>query len=51
MPFIDIDRLDPQAPREGWTGRFASHSVKALTTARAIVVDHPRRHSIGGVEL
>jgi quercetin dioxygenase-like cupin family protein len=27
------------------------HSVKALTAARAIVVDHPRRDSIGGVEL
>ena len=27
------------------------HSVKALTDIRAIVVDHPRRHSIGGVEL
>lgn len=29
----------------------APHSVKALTNARAIVVDHPRRHSIGGVDL
>jgi quercetin dioxygenase-like cupin family protein len=28
-----------------------AHSVKALTDARAIVVDHPRRHSIGGVDL
>jgi quercetin dioxygenase-like cupin family protein len=27
------------------------HSVKALTDARAIVVDHPRRESIGGVRL
>jgi mannose-6-phosphate isomerase-like protein (cupin superfamily) len=27
------------------------HSVKALTRARAIVVDHPRRDSIGGVAL
>ena len=110
MPFIDIDRLDPKAPREGWTGRFfhsrnmtvayyrvdagawihehahpndeiwnviegeleitigaesrrlgpgcaavvppdTTHSVKALTGALAIVVDHPRRHAIGGVEL
>ena len=29
----------------------AIHSLKALTNVRAIVVDHPRRHSIGGVEL
>ena len=28
-----------------------AHSVKALTNARAIVVDYPRRRSIGGVEL
>ncbi len=28
-----------------------NHSVKALTDVRAIVVDHPRRDSIGGVEL
>jgi len=27
------------------------HSIKAVTDARAIVVDHPRRESIGGVEL
>jgi quercetin dioxygenase-like cupin family protein len=27
------------------------HSVKALTAARAIVVDHPQRHSIGGIDL
>lgn len=27
------------------------HSVKALTNVRAIVVDHPRRDSIGGVDL
>src|SRR5438445_2836721 len=27
------------------------HSVKALTDARAIVVDHPVRRSIGGVDL
>jgi quercetin dioxygenase-like cupin family protein len=27
------------------------HSVKALTAVRAIVVDHPRRDSIGGIEL
>lgn len=27
------------------------HSVKALTAARAIVVDYPRRRSIGDVEL
>jgi len=25
------------------------HSVKALTDGRAIVVDHPRRESIGGI--
>jgi quercetin dioxygenase-like cupin family protein len=25
------------------------HSVKAITAARAIVVDQPRRHSIGGI--
>ena len=29
----------------------AKHSVRALTDARAIVVDHPRRRSIGDVEL
>ena len=29
----------------------AAHSVKALTYARAIVVDHPPRHSIGGIDL
>jgi quercetin dioxygenase-like cupin family protein len=29
----------------------APHSVKALTNARAIVVDYPRPHSIGGVAL
>jgi quercetin dioxygenase-like cupin family protein len=28
-----------------------AHSLKALTAARAIVVDHPRRYSIGGIEL
>jgi quercetin dioxygenase-like cupin family protein len=28
-----------------------THSVKALTDALAIVVDHPPRHSIGGIEL
>jgi quercetin dioxygenase-like cupin family protein len=27
------------------------HSVKALTDSRAIVVDHPRRYSIGRIEL
>jgi quercetin dioxygenase-like cupin family protein len=26
------------------------HSVKAITAVRAIVVDHPRRHSIGGID-
>ncbi len=29
----------------------ARHSVRALTAARAIVVDHPVRDSIGGVDL
>lgn len=29
----------------------APHSVKALTDVRAIFVDHPRRDSIGGIEL
>ena len=28
-----------------------AHAAKALTDVRAIVVDHPRRHSLGGVEL
>ena len=28
-----------------------AHSVKALTDARAIVVDYPRRQSIGGIDL
>ena len=28
-----------------------AHSVKARTDARAIVVDHPRRHSIGSIDL
>ena len=28
-----------------------AHSVKALTDVRAIVVDYPRRSSIGGLEL
>ena len=28
-----------------------AHSVKALTDARAIVVDHPPRHSIGDIDL
>ena len=28
-----------------------AHSVKALTDVRAIVVDYPRRYSIGGTEL
>jgi quercetin dioxygenase-like cupin family protein len=28
-----------------------AHSVKALTEVRAIVVDHPRRSSITGIEL
>ena len=27
------------------------HSVKALSDVRAIVVDHPRRESIGGIDL
>ena len=27
------------------------HAIKALTAARAIVVDHPRRESIGGIDL
>ena len=29
----------------------AAHSVKALTDVRAIVVDYPRRNSIGGIAL
>jgi len=29
----------------------APHSVRAVTDVRAIVVDWPRRHSIGGIEL
>ena len=29
----------------------AAHSVKALTDVRAIVVDYPRRNSIGGIVL
>jgi mannose-6-phosphate isomerase-like protein (cupin superfamily) len=28
-----------------------THSVRALTDVRAIVVDHPRRDSIGGIDL
>jgi quercetin dioxygenase-like cupin family protein len=28
-----------------------AHSVRVTTDARAIVVDHPRRESIGGIEL
>ena len=28
-----------------------AHSVKALTDVRAIVVDYPRRHSIGAIAL
>jgi hypothetical protein len=28
-----------------------AHSVKALTDVRAIVVDYPRRDSIGGIAL
>jgi len=28
-----------------------AHSVKALTDVRAIVVDYPKRYSIGGTEL
>lgn len=28
-----------------------THAVRALTAGRAIVVDHPSRESIGGVEL
>lgn len=28
-----------------------AHSVKALSDVRVIVVDHPRRESIGGVDL
>ena len=28
-----------------------AHSVKALTSVRAIVVDYPRRDSIGGIDL
>ena len=28
-----------------------AHSVKALTDVRAIVVDHPRRDSIAGIDL
>jgi quercetin dioxygenase-like cupin family protein len=28
-----------------------AHSVKALTDARAIVVDYPRRQSMGGIDL
>ena len=27
------------------------HSLKALTAVRAIVVDHPRRRSLGGIDL
>jgi quercetin dioxygenase-like cupin family protein len=29
----------------------AAHSLKALTAVRAIVVDQPRRDSIGGIDL
>ena len=28
-----------------------AHSVNALTDVRAIVVDYPRRNSIGGIDL
>jgi quercetin dioxygenase-like cupin family protein len=28
-----------------------AHSIKALTDVRAIVVDYPRRNSIGGIAL
>ena len=27
------------------------HSVKALSDVRAVVVDHPRRYSIGGIDV
>lgn len=29
----------------------AAHSIRALELLRAIVVDHPRRHAIGGIQL
>jgi len=33
--------VDPDVP----------HAVKALTDGKAIVVDHPRRHTVGGIDL
>lgn len=48
MPFIDTSRL---AGDTAVVPPNTRHSVKALTNVRAIVVDHSRRDSIGGVDL
>jgi quercetin dioxygenase-like cupin family protein len=50
---ITIDG-ETQVAGPGWVAVIppgAVHAVRALTAVRAIVVDHPPRHSIGGIEL
>jgi len=61
MTFIDTNRLQSKEPRKrlrevgpGYAAIIppdAAHSVKALTDAPAIAVDHPPRYSIAGIEL
>lgn len=62
MTFVDTNTLEPKEPREGWKGTFFSsesmgfafYTVEAgalVTAARAIVVDHPKRTSVGGVDV
>jgi hypothetical protein len=48
VPFIDTSRL---AGDTAVVPPNTRHSVKALTAVRPIVVDHPRRDSVGGVDL
>jgi len=48
VPFIDTSRL---AGDTAVVPPNTRHSVKALTAVRPIAVDHPRRDSVGGVDL
>ena len=57
MPFVDSTELSTREPLPGWTSRVfrsdnmafayyeiaASHSARALSACRAIVVDYPLR--------
>jgi len=55
MPFVNPADLPVLEPRPGWRGRFfhsahMTHGVRALDSCRVIVVDHPARTTVGGVD-